>query len=804
MIRSPPSRNFSAVILPKKKWTPLETFSFSFSSISSTNPTTSTTTTNTTTTNVEKWEALAQKELIHSKSTHTLTSLRTTRLTPEGIAIQPVYYDLQQQQHHDVEMPGIEPYTRGPYATMYTSRPWTIRQYAGYSTAKESNEFYKRNLEAGQQGLSVAFDLATHRGYDSDHERVKGDVGMAGVAVDSILDMKILFDGIPLDKISVSMTMNGAVLPVLAMYIQTAIEQQQSSNNNNEEEEFDVSAVLKNLRGTVQNDILKEFMVRNTFIYPPKPSMERVVSDILGFMSSEMPKFNSISISGYHMQEAGADTALELGFTLADGLEYMRTAIDKAQLDVDEIAPRLSFFWGIGMNYYMEIAKMRAARRLWCKLVKQNFAPKNPKSLLLRTHCQTSGYSLTEAQPLNNIIRTTIEAMAAVHGGTQSLHTNSYDEAVGLPTVQTARVARNTQLILQEEAGMCSVADPWGGSYMMESLTDEMEQKAMEIVQEVEEAGGMTNYIASGLAKLRIEESATKKQARIDSGEDVVVGVNKYCHSNDHNEQEEKQDALKIDNSTVRAQQIAQLEKLKRDRNDAEVKKALDKLEASARLNRITSRGDDPDNLLRLSIEAARVRCTLGEISYALEKVWGRHHPTSTVVQGAYSSSFSTKSDGSSTSKNAKQEYDDVLNEVMDFEYTQGRRPRILVAKMGQDGHDRGAKVIASGFSDLGFDVDIGPLFSTPEEVAMQALDADVHVIGISSQAAGHRVLLPALKKELEKNNATDIVVVAGGVIPHQDYDFLLNESKSCQAIFGPGTRITDAARKVLSLIPRS
>jgi methylmalonyl-CoA mutase len=673
---------------------------------------------------------------------------------------------------------------------MYTSRPWTIRQYAGFSTARESNEFYKKNLEAGQQGLSVAFDLATHRGYDSDHERVKGDVGMAGVAVDSILDMKILFEGIPLDKISVSMTMNGAVLPVLAVYIQTAIEQNKDES------------VLKNLRGTVQNDILKEFMVRNTFIYPPKPSMDRVVSDILGFMASEMPKFNSISISGYHMQEAGADAALELGFTLADGLEYMRTAIHKAQLDVDDIAPRLSFFWGIGMNYYIEIAKMRAARRLWSTLVKEHFSPKNPKSLLLRTHCQTSGYSLTEAQPMNNIIRTTIEAMAAVHGGTQSLHTNSYDEAVGLPTVQTARVARNTQLILQEEAGMCAVADPWGGSYMMESLTDEMAEKAMEIVEEVEEAGGMTNYIASGLAKLRIEESATRKQARIDSGEDVVVGVNKYCSSNGRvQEEEEKQDALKIDNSNVRAQQIEQLEKLKRERNDDEVKKALDKLEASARLNRITSRGDDPDNLLRLSIEAARVRCTLGEISYALEKAWGRHQPTSTVVQGAYGSSFSTKSGGG---KNSMQEYDEVLNEVKDFEKTQGRRPRILVAKMGQDGHDRGAKVIASGFSDLGFDVDIGPLFSTPEEVAMQALDADVHVIGISSQAAGHRVLLPALKKELEKNNAADIVVVAGGVIPHQDYDFLLNQSKSCQAIFGPGTRITDAARKVLSLIPRN
>jgi methylmalonyl-CoA mutase N-terminal domain len=544
------------------------------SSSNETSSSSSTTTTTRSTTNVEKWEALAEKELAKSKSPHSsVASLRTSRLTPEGIAIQPVYYDLSNPDDH-TEMPGIEPFTRGPYATMYTSRPWTIRQYAGFSTAKESNEFYRKNLEAGQQGLSVAFDLATHRGYDSDHERVKGDVGMAGVAVDSILDMKILFDGIPLDKISVSMTMNGAVLPVLAMYIQAAMEQQSDGGEN----------VLKNLRGTVQNDILKEFMVRNTFIYPPKPSMDRVVSDILGFMAMKMPKFNSISISGYHMQEAGADAALELGFTLADGLEYMRTAIHKAQLDVDDIAPRLSFFWGIGMNYYVEIAKMRAARRLWSTLVKRHFSPKNPKSLLLRTHCQTSGYSLTEAQPMNNIIRTTIEAMAAVHGGTQSLHTNSYDEAVGLPTVQTARVARNTQLILQEEAGMCDVADPWGGSYMMESLTDEMADKAMEIIEEVEEAGGMTNYIASGVAKLRIEESATRKQARIDSGQDVVVGVNKYC-SNNHQEPEETQDALKIDNSTVRAQQIAQLEKLKRERNDVEVKRALDKLEASARFS---------------------------------------------------------------------------------------------------------------------------------------------------------------------------------------------------------------------------
>jgi len=684
-------------------------------------------------------------------------------------------------------MPGVEPFTRGPYATMYTSRPWTIRQYAGFSTAKESNEFYKNNMAGGQQGLSVAFDLATHRGYDSDHERVTGDVGMAGVAVDSILDMKTLFDGIPLDKVSVSMTMNGAVLPTLGMYIQAALEQ-----NINEDE----SVVLKKLRGTVQNDILKEFMVRNTYIYPPKPSIDRIVSDIMGFMSTEMPKFNSISISGYHMQEAGADVALELGFTLADGLEYIRTGVDNAKLDVDDIAPRLSFFWGIGMNYYLEIAKMRAARRIWSTLVKKNFNPKNPKSLLLRTHCQTSGYSLTEAQPMNNVIRTTIEAMAAVQGGTQSLHTNSYDEAVGLPTVQTSRIARNTQLILQEETGICDVADPWGGSYMMESLTDEVADKAMQIIEDVEEAGGMTEYIGSGIAKLRIEESATKKQGRIDSGEDVVVGVNKYCLEG--KDREENQDVLQIDNSSVREQQIAQLEKLKSERDEKKVAAALAKLEASARLERNTSRGDDPDNLLRLSIEAAKVRCTLGEISYALEKVWGRHRPTSSVVQGAYGSAFSTKADAQKT----KQEYEEVLREVQEFEKREGRRPRILVAKMGQDGHDRGMKVIASGFSDLGADVDIGPLFSTPEEVVLQALDSDVHVIGISSQAAGHKTLLPALKKELENKNASHIVVVAGGVIPHQDYDFLLKETKSCQAIFGPGTRITDALREVVSLIP--
>jgi len=733
------------------------------------------------TTSLQAWETLAKEEMKKSRSSQTLESLRSERVTPEGIAIQPVYYDYLS---NDAEMPGIAPYTRGPYATMYTLRPWTIRQYAGFSTAEESNKFYKQNLKAGQQGLSVAFDLATHRGYDSDHARVKGDVGMAGVPIDSIVDMKMLFDEIPLDKISVSMTMNGAVLPVLGMYIQTAIEQGDEN-------------VMAQLRGTVQNDILKEFMVRNTYIYPPQPSMERVVSDIMGFMATEMPKFNTVSISGYHMQEAGADAALELGFTIADGIEYLRTAVDNAKLDVDDIAPRLSFFWGIGMDYYVEIAKMRAARRIWSTLVEKHFQPKNPKSLLLRTHCQTSGYSLTEAQPMNNIIRTTIEALAAIQGGTQSLHTNSYDEAVGLPTTQTARIARNTQLILQEESGIVDVADPWGGSYMMESLTDEMTDKAMKIINEVESSGGMTEYIGSGMAKWRIEESATKKQGRIDSGEDVVVGVNKYRLEGE--EQEAQQEVLQIDNSSVREQQIAQLNKLKNERDESEVQKVLLKLEKSARLEHSTSRGDDPNNLLRLSIEAAKARCTLGEISAALENVWGRHKPTSSVVQGAYSASFISQTDG----KKSQDEYDRVIEEVKKFEDSEGRRPRILVAKMGQDGHDRGAKVISSGFSDLGFDVDIGPLFSTPEEVVLQALDSDVHVIGISSQAAGHKTLLPALKEELVKKNASHVVVVAGGVIPQQDYDFLLNETKCCEAIFGPGTRITDAAMEVLALIQR-
>ncbi|EED93415.1 probable methylmalonyl-coa mutase [Thalassiosira pseudonana CCMP1335] len=698
---------------------------------------------------------------------------------------------------------GVKPYERGPYATMYTNRPWTVRQYAGFSTAEESNKFYRANVAAGQQGLSVAFDLPTHRGYDSDHPRVVGDVGMAGVSIDSVEDMKVLFDGIPLDQISVSMTMNGAVLPTMAMYVQAAIEQQEAIGNESKFREGgggeDKPSVLSSLRGTIQNDILKEFMVRNTYIYPPKPSMDRVVADIIGFCASHMSKFNTVSISGYHMQEAGADAALELGFTIADGLEYIRTAVERAGLKVDDVAPRYSFFFGIGMNYYMEIAKLRAARRLWSTLVEQHFQPKDPRSLLLRTHCQTSGYTLTEQQPLNNVIRTTIEALAAVQGGTQSLHTNSYDEAIGLPTVQTARVARNTQLILQEEAGVCDVADPWGGSYMMESLTDELAEKAMAIIDEVEEAGGMTAYINSGMAKLRIEESATKKQGRIDSGQDIIVGVNKY-RLDAKDEQEERQEVLQIDNSAVREKQIGRLNELKARRNNDEVKAALDALEASAKKNVSTSKGDNENNLMALCIEAARVRCTLGEISLALENAWDRHVPSSTIVQGAYGASFTN----STTNKDNESEYDHVLNEVKKFEEKEGRRPRILVAKMGQDGHDRGAKVIASGFSDLGFDVDIGPLFQTPEEVALQALDSDVHVIGISSQAAGHKTLLPALRAELTKRGADNIVIVAGGVIPPQDYDFLMNESKCCSAVFGPGTRITDAALGTLRLIEQS
>lgn len=751
---------------------------------------------------VQQWEKLANNELAKSKTKSkqiTVESLRTDRVTPEGIEIQPVYWDTSSGKESDgdgPEMPGIFPFTRGPYATMHTHRPWTIRQYAGFSTAEESNEFYKKNLAAGQQGLSVAFDLPTHRGYDSDHERVVGDVGMAGVSIDTLSDMEILFDGIDLTKVSVSMTMNGAVLPILSFYIQAAIEQHANDDGINPKQ------VMESLRGTIQNDILKEFMVRNTYIYPPEPSM-RIIADIMGYTAKHMPKYNSISISGYHLQEAGADAAIEMAFTIADGLEYIKTAVDVSGQDVDDVAPRLSFFWGIGLNFYTEVAKMRAARKLWAESVQENYHPKNPKSLLLRTHCQTSGYSLTETQPMNNIIRTTIEAMAAIQGGTQSLHTNSYDEAVGLPTEQSARIARNTQLILQEETGITDVADPWGGSYMMESLTDELYNKAKSIIQDVETKGGMTSFINNGHAKLLIEESAARKQGRIDSHVDVVVGVNKYRLSAD-DEQKERVDVLKIDNAEVRNKQIARMNEVKASRDESLVKNSLARLENSARSTESTSSGEDPKNLLNLCIECAKARCTLGEISEALENAWGRYIPRTSMVQGVYGATFNSGlgSENTANEGESHNEYELMLKSVEEFEKAEGRRPRILVAKMGQDGHDRGARVIASGFADLGFDVDIGPLFQTPREVALQAIDSDVHIIGISSQAAGHKTLLPALQDELKDLGAGHMVVVAGGVIPPQDYDYLLHETKSCAAIFGPGTRIVDAARSVLGIIP--
>ncbi|KAJ3157624.1 hypothetical protein HK101_001406 [Irineochytrium annulatum] len=695
-----------------------------------------------------QWSAAVKKEL-KGRDPATLTWH-----TAEGFPVKPLYTKADVRDVPD-EIPGKFPYTRGPYASMYTNRPWTVRQYAGFSTVEESNRFYRKNLAAGQQGLSVAFDLATHRGYDSDHPRVAGDVGMAGVAIDSVEDMKMLFDGIPLNKMSVSMTMNGAVLPILAMYVAAAEEQ---------------GAKQAELQGTIQNDILKEFMVRNTFIYPPEPSM-KIIGDIFEYTA----KYNSISISGYHMQEAGADNVLELAFTICDGLEYIRTGM-RAGMSVDEFAPRLSFFFAIGMNFYMEIAKLRAARRLWANLVKEKFAPKTQKSLLLRTHCQTSGWSLTEQDPYNNVIRTTVEAMAATLGGTQSLHTNALDEAIGLPTEFSARIARNTQLILQEEAYIPKVADPWGGSYMMESMTNNLYDAAMKIVGEVEAMGGMSKAVASGMPKLRIEESAAKRQARIDSGKEVIVGVNKYKVPD-----ENSVEVLAIDNTSVRNTQIAKLKKLKAERNSKEAEAALQALQQSAKTNE--------GNLLQLAIQAARARCSVGEISSALESVWGRHNPDIRVVSGAYTSEY-----GSS------KEIEDTIKAVEDFAVKAGRRPRILVAKMGQDGHDRGAKVIASGFADLGFDVDIGPLFQTPGEVARQAIDADVHVVGISSQAAGHKTLVPLLIEELKKLDGADKVIVVGGVIPQQDYQFLYDAGADC--IFGPGTKIPTAAREVLAKIP--
>jgi methylmalonyl-CoA mutase len=652
---------------------------------------------------------------------------------------------------------GIPPFLRGPYATMFVTRPWTVRQYAGFSTAEESNAFYRRNLSGGQKGLSVAFDLATHRGYDSDHPRVVGDVGKAGVAIDSIKDMEILFDKIPLNKVSVSMTMNGAVLPIMAFYIVAALEQ---------------GAKLEELEGTIQNDILKEFMVRNTYIYPPTPSM-RIVGDIFAYAAANMPKFNSISISGYHMQEAGATADLELAYTLADGLEYLRTGI-KAGLKIDDFAPRLSFFWGIGKDYFMEVAKMRAARVLWAKLVR-GFEPTNPKSMALRTHCQTSGWSLTEQDPFNNITRTVIEAFAAAAGGTQSLHTNSLDEAIALPTDFSARIARNTQLYLQNETGICSIVDPWGGSYFVEALTDALIKKAWGHIEEIERLGGMTKAIESGLPKLRIEEASARRQARIDSGEEVIVGLNKYRL--DH---EDPIETLEVDNASVRVKQLERLAQLKAERNPDAVKAALEAITASAR----TGEG----NLLALAVEAAKVRATLGEISDALEVVWGRYQAKTQSVSGVYIAEFAK----SNLMKEIKQL-------VADFEKTEGRRPRIMVAKLGQDGHDRGAKVVATAYADMGFDVDIGPLFQTPAEAAKQAVENDVHIIGMSSLAGGHKTLLPELVAELKRLGRGDIMIVVGGVIPVQDYEFLL--SHGAAAIFGPGTPVTSSAQKMLEML---
>ncbi|MFH1701255.1 MAG: methylmalonyl-CoA mutase [Candidatus Zixiibacteriota bacterium] len=675
--------------------------------------------------------------------------------TLEKIDIKPIYgkHDIENLEHLD-SLPGFPPYLRGPYPTMYVTRPWTIRQYAGFSTAEDSNAFYRRNLEAGQKGLSVAFDLATHRGYDSDHPRVEGDVGMAGVAIDSILDMKILFDGIPLDKMSVSMTMNGAVLPVMAFYIVAAEEQ---------------GVTMDKLTGTIQNDILKEYMVRNTYIYPPQGSM-KIVGDIIAFTAENMPKFNSVSISGYHMQEAGATADLEMAYTLANGLEYVRTGM-AADLTIDEFAPRLSFFWAIGKNYFMEVAKMRAARMLWAKLISQ-FNPQNPKSMMLRTHCQTSGWSLTAQDPFNNIARTCIEALAAALGHAQSLHTNALDEAIALPTDFSARIARNTQLYLQEETGICDVIDPWGGSYFVESLTGELCRKAWNHIQEIEELGGMTKAIESGLPKRRIEEASARRQARIDSGEEIIIGVNKY-----QSEGETSVDILEVDNQIVRKQQINRLRELRDKRDDAAVKQALKAITLCAE----TGQG----NLLELSIQAARARCTLGEISLAIEQVWGRHKAEHNIISGVYKSEF------------GRSEIIDEVRKLSDeFAAREGRRPRILIAKMGQDGHDRGAKVIATALADLGFDVDIGPLFQTPNETALQAIENDVHIIGMSSLAAGHKTHLPQLVKELKKLGRSDILVAVGGVIPAQDYDFLF-EHGAC-AIFGPGTVIPTAARTIL------
>lgn len=678
--------------------------------------------------------------------------------TAEDIPVKSTYSksDIENLEHLNF-VAGIAPNLRGPYSTMYVRRPWTIRQYAGFSTAEESNAFYRRNLEAGQKGLSVAFDLATHRGYDSDHERVVGDVGKAGVAIDSVEDMKVLFDQIPLDKMSVSMTMNGAVLPIMAFYIVAAEEQ---------------GVKPEQLAGTIQNDILKEFMVRNTYIYPPTPSM-KIISDIFEYTSRNMPKFNSISISGYHMQEAGATCDIELAYTLADGLEYIRKGL-AAGMDIDTFAPRLSFFWAIGMNHFMEIAKMRAARMLWAKLVKQ-FNPKNSKSLALRTHCQTSGWSLTEQDPFNNVARTTIEATAAAFGGTQSLHTNALDEAIALPTDFSARIARNTQIFLQEETHITKTVDPWAGSYYVEKLTHDIAEKAWDLIQEVEDLGGMTKAIEAGIPKLRIEEAAARKQARIDSGQDIIVGVNKY-----QLEQEDPLHILEVDNQTVRLQQIESINKIKATRNTEKVKEALENLTNAAKTGQ--------ENLLALAVIAARERATLGEISDALETVFGRYKANIKSFSGVYSKEIK---DDSSFKK---------ARELADtFAEQEGRRPRIMIAKMGQDGHDRGAKVVATGYADVGFDVDIGPLFQTPQEAAKQAVENDVHILGVSSLAAGHKTLVPQVIEELKKYGREDIMVIVGGVIPKQDYQYLFDAG--AVAVFGPGTKISDAAIKILEIL---
>ncbi|WP_085910092.1 methylmalonyl-CoA mutase [Kiloniella majae] len=702
---------------------------------------------------IADWEGLVEKELRGKKS----DSLNWE--TPEGIVVKPIYTE------EDLEgldtmgtLPGFAPFLRGPRGSMYAARPWTVRQYAGFSTAEESNAFYRRNLAAGQKGLSVAFDLATHRGYDSDHPRVVGDVGKAGVAIDSVEDMKILFDGIPLDQMSVSMTMNGAVLPVLAGYIVAAEEQ---------------GVKPEQLSGTIQNDVLKEFMVRNTYIFPPTPSM-RIVSDIIGYTAKNMPRFNSISISGYHMQEAGSTCVQELAFTIADGLEYVRTAMSKG-LDVDAFAPRLSFFFAIGMNFFMEASKLRAARFLWSHYMKKMFDPKDTKSLMLRTHCQTSGVSLTEQDPYNNVIRTTVEAMAAALGGTQSLHTNALDEAVALPTDFSARIARNTQLILQEETGITKVVDPLAGSYYVESLTASLIEEARKIIEEVEEMGGMTKAVESGMPKLKIEESAAKKQARIDRGEETVVGVNKY-----RLEKEDDIEILDIDNTAVREQQIERLDEIRKARDSKACEEALAALTKAAE--------DGSGNLLDLAVQATRLRATVGEISDALEKVYGRHRAVNRSISGVYGSAYDGDDD-----------FARIQGEVDAFAEQEGRRPRMLVVKLGQDGHDRGAKVIATAFADIGFDVDVGPLFQTPEEGAQQAIENDVHVVGISTQAAGHKTLVPQLIAELKRQKADDILVICGGVIPAQDYDALKQAGVS--AVYGPGSNIPLAAQEIIGLL---